>query len=126
MIREQEQGQVQEMLRDGVVRPSTSPWASPVVMVKKKDNTMRFCVDFHKVNDATIKDGHPLPRIDDTLESLHGARYFSTLDLKSGYWQVPIKEEHKERQLFELAVANCSSLTSYYSAFVMPLPHFLD
>ena len=99
LISEQEQEQVQEMLRD-VVWPSSSPWASPVVMVKKKDNTIRFCVDFRKVNDATIKDAHPLPRIDDTLESLYGACYFSTLDLKSGYWQVPIKEQEKEKTAF--------------------------
>ena len=100
LIREQEQQQVQGMLQDGVIRPSTSPWASPVVMVKKKDNTMRFCVDFRKVNDATIKEAHPLPRTDDTLESLHGAKYFSTLDLKSGYWQVPIQEGDKQKTAF--------------------------
>ena len=100
IVRDIEQQQVKEMLRDEVIRPSTSPWASPVVMVKKKDGSMRFCVDFRKMNDATIKDAHPLPRIDDTLESLHGAQYFSTLDLKSGYWQVPIKEEDKEKTTF--------------------------
>ena len=88
------------MLRDEVIRPSTSPWASPVVMVKKRDGTMKFCVDFCKMNNATIKDAHPLPRIDDTLESLHGAQYFTTLDLKSGYWQVPIREEDKEKTAF--------------------------
>ena len=100
VIRDIEQQQVKEMLRDEVIRPSTSPWASPVVMVKKRDGTMRFCVDFRKMNDATIKDAHPLPRIDDTLESLHGAQYFTTLDLKSGYWQVPIREEDKEKTAF--------------------------
>ena len=100
VIRDIEQQQVKEILRDEVIRPSTSPWASPVVMVKKRDGTMRFCVDFRKMNDATIKDAHSLPRIDDTLESLHGAQYFTTLDLKSGYWQVPIREEDKEKTAF--------------------------
>ena len=100
VVRDIEQQQVKEMLRDEVIRPSTSPWASSVVMVKKKDRSMRFCVDFRKMNDATIKDAHPLPRIDGTLESLHGSQYFTTLDFKSGYWQVPIKEEDKEKTAF--------------------------
>ena len=104
-VRRQEQEQLKEMLEQGIVRPSSSPWASPVVMVKKKDGTLRFCIDFRKLNAVTIKDAHPLPRIDDTLETLKGAKYFSTLDLKSGYWQVPIKEEHRLkttfRQLYE-------------------------
>ena len=89
------------MLEDGIVRPSKSPLASPVGMVKKKDGTLRFCIDFRKLNDVTIKDAQPLPRIDDTLDTLKGARYFSMLDLKSGYWQVPIKEEHKEKTAFQ-------------------------
>ena len=100
IIRDTEQQQVKEMLRDGVIRPSISSWASPVVMVKKKDGSMRFRVDFRQMNNATIKDAHPLPRIDDTLQSLYGAQYFTTLNLKSGYWQVPIKEEDKEKTAF--------------------------
>ena len=99
-VRRQEQEQLKEMFDQGVVRLSSSPWASLVVMVKKKDGTLHFCIDFRKLNDFTIKDAHPLPRIDDTLEALKGAKYFSTLDLKSGYWQVPIKEKHKLKTAF--------------------------
>ena len=92
--------QVQQMLTSGVICPSNSPWSSPVVMVKKKDGSLRFCVYFRQLNAATIKDAHPLPRIDDLLDALHGARWFSTLDLKSGYWQVPIQGWDKERTAF--------------------------
>ena len=99
-VRREEMAQVQQMLASEVIRPSNSPWASPVVMVKKKDGSLRFCVDFHQLNTATIKDAHPLPRIDDLLNALHGARWFSTLDLKSGYWQVPIMERDKEKTAF--------------------------
>ena len=74
-VRAQEQEQLQEMLQDGIVRPSVSPWASPVVMVKKKDGTLRFCIDFRKLNDVTTKDAQPMPRIDDTLEALKGLSF---------------------------------------------------
>ena len=96
----EEMPQVQQMLASDVIRPSNSPWASPVVMVKKKDGSLRFCVNFRQLNVATIKGTHPLPRIDDLLDALHGARWFSTFDLKSGYWQVPIQESDKEKTAF--------------------------
>lgn len=79
---------VTDMLNRGIIQPSVSPWASPVVLVKKKDNTDRFCVDFRRVNAVTRKDSYLLPRIDDTLDALNGTRYFTTMDLISGYWQV--------------------------------------
>ena len=99
-VRREEMAQVQQMLSSNVIRPSNSPWASPVVMVRKKDGSLQFYVDFRQLNTATIKDAHPLPRIDDLLDALHGAKWFSTLDLKSGYWQVPIAEQDKEKTAF--------------------------
>ena len=96
----EEMAQVQQMLASDVIRPSNSPWASPLVMVKKKDGSLRFCVDFRQLNAATVKDAHPLPRIDDLPNALHGPCWFSTLDLKSGYWQVPIMERDKEKTAF--------------------------
>ena len=99
-VQREEMAQVQQMLVSNVIRPSNSPWASPVVMVRKKDGSLRFCVDFRQLNAAAVKDTHPLPRIDDLLDALNGARWFSTLDLKSGYWQVPITESDNAKAAF--------------------------
>ncbi|KRX21165.1 Transposon Ty3-I Gag-Pol polyprotein [Trichinella nelsoni] len=79
-----------EMIHRDVIEPSCSPWASPIVLVNKKDGSCRFCVDYRQLNNVTQKDAHPLPRIDDTLDALSGAQWFSTLDLASGYWQFKV------------------------------------
>jgi hypothetical protein len=88
------------MLEGGVVEPSASPWASPIVLVQKKDGSTRFCVDYRKLNEVTRKDAYPLPRIDATLDTLHGSWWFSTLDLLSGYWQVEVAESDRPRTAF--------------------------
>jgi len=88
--REETRKQVAEMLDQGVIQASHSPWASPIVLAKKKDGTFRFCIDYRKLNEVTKKDAHPLPRIDDLLDALQGSQMFSTLDLRSGYWQVSV------------------------------------
>ena len=98
--REEAEKAVQEMREQDVIEPSASPWSSPIVLVNKKDGSTRFCVDYRKLNNITHKDSYPLPRIDDTIEALSGAKFFSTLDLKSGYWQVPLDDSAKEKTAF--------------------------
>jgi hypothetical protein len=91
---------LKELLEAGVIRKSHSPWASNIVLVRKKDQSLRLCVDYRQLNKRTIKDAYALPRIEDILEGLGGAKYFSVLDMKSGYYQVEIAEECKPMTAF--------------------------
>ena len=92
--------QVGEMLENNIIKPSNSPWSSPIVLVRKKDGTWRFCIDFRKLNDVTVKDAFPLSQVADLMDNLVGHQYFSTLDLASGYWQVPVDESSQEKTAF--------------------------
>ena len=92
--------EVRKLLEEGYIRPSMSPWGAPVVLAKKKDGTMRFCIDFRKLNDVTKKDAYPLPRIEECLDALNGSQYFSTMDLASGYWQVAMDPVDREKTAF--------------------------
>ena len=91
---------LQQMLQAGVIRHSKSPWASNMVLVRKKCGGLRLCVDFRQLNGRTIRDSHALPRMEETFDCLAGAKYFTSLDLRSGYWQVELAEEHKCRTAF--------------------------
>ena len=91
---------VEDMTRRGVIKPTRSPWASPVVLVSKKDGGVRFCVDYRKLNNVTKLDVYPLPRIDDHLDALTGSKYFSTLDLSAGFWQVRMAPNSAEKTAF--------------------------
>jgi len=91
---------VDEMLKHDVIEPAASPWCSNVVMVRKSDSTMRFCIDYRKTNELTTKDKFPLPKIDSCLGVLNGSQYFSSCDLRWGYWQTEIDERDGDKTAF--------------------------
>ena len=97
-LQEEAKGQVKKMLQEGVIEPSSSPWSAPVVLVRKKDGTYRYCIDYRMLNKVTVGDAYPIPRV--SFDQLEGAKWFSTLDLQSGYWQVEMDQADKEKTAF--------------------------
>ena len=105
--------ETQKLLDRGQIEESTSPWSSPVVLVKKKDKSMRFCIDYRRLNAITIRDAFPLPRIDEIFDQLADAMYYTKLDFKSGYFQVPLSEEDRPKTAF-------STRGNHYQFTVLP------
>ena len=99
-IYEEVKAHIKELLSANIIRPSHSPFPSNIVLVRKKDGKLQTCVEFRQLNKRTIKDSYALPRIEELLDSRSGAKFFSVLDMKSGYYQVEIEESHKERTAF--------------------------
>lgn len=92
--------QLKELLDVGHIRPSVSPWSAPVIFVKKKDGSLRLCVDYRDLNRATVKNRYPMPRIDDLFDQMKGATIFSKIDLRSGYHQLRISESDVSKTAF--------------------------
>ena len=113
-----------KLVLDAGVIPSNSPWCNAVVLVRKKDGSLRFCIDFRRLNTLTVKDSHPLPRICETLESLARAAHYSTFDLNSGFWQVPMDEESKQYTAFTLGSMGLYECESMPFGLCNTLPTF--
>jgi len=105
--------QIEDLMEKQFIRPSTSPWGAPVLLVKKKDGSSRLCVDYRQLNKMTIKNMYALPRIDDLMDQLHGSSVFSKIDLRSGYHQILVKVDDVQKTTFR-------SRYGHYEYVVMP------
>ena len=115
--------QLQELLENKYIRPSVSLWGAPVLFVKKKDGTLRLCIDYKKLNKVTVKNKYPLHRIDDLFDQMRGAKLFSKIDLRSGYHQVRIKDEDIHKITFRTRYGSkigCS--IQFKISHTLPLP----
>ena len=92
--------ELKEMLERKIIEPSTAEWSSPIVLVGKKDGTLRLCVDYRRLNELSTMDAYPMPRVDDIIDRVGKANFFSTLDLTKGYWQVPVAEVDRPKTSF--------------------------
>jgi len=105
--------QLEELLDRGFIRPSMSPWGAPVLFVKKKDGSMRMCIDYRQLNQATVKNKYPLPRIEELFDQLQGAQFFSKIDLRSGYHQLRVRDQDVQKTAFRTRYG-------HYEFLVMP------
>lgn len=105
--------QLRQLLEQGFIQPSVSPWGAPMLFQKKKDGTLRLCIDYRGVNQLTVKNKYPIPRIDELLDRLHGTQLFTKIDLKSGYYQIRIKKQDIPKTAF-------NTRYGHYEFTVMP------
>ena len=117
--------QLQELLEKGFIRPSVSPWGAPMLFVKKKDGTLRLCVDYRQLNKMTVKNKHPLPRIDDLFDQLKGASVFSKIDLRSVYHQLRIKDADVHKTSFRTRYGHYEFLVMLFGLTNAPVA-FMD
>ena len=109
---------MKELLDKGFIRPSTSPWGAPVLFVKKKDGSLRLCIDYRQLNKVTIKNKYPLPRIDDLFDQLQGAQCFSKIDLRLEYHQLRIRSGDVPRTAFRTRLVMSFGLTNAPATFM--------